>query len=158
MILTVHTQLCGGSSRKDNHVLIGSGLDKSRRLDEGMNRSGTESPGVGPGSVDQTCDFRLGFGKVASAPLVHIAAGLFAAVDYVIYLFPCNAAVVNQMKKSQYTCGFINQIFQYNMGSQGGVYIVSSLYITHQFSIVIEGLCMLFLYEFNDFVVIYTLF
>ena len=119
-----------------------------------MGRTCAEASGVGTGSIDQSCDLSLGLGEVAAAALVHVAAGLFAAVDYVLDFGSVDAGFAEHMEDSEDAGSLGYQVLEHNVSGEVGVYVVSSLDITDQLAFVRDGLCMLFIDEVHDVVLI----
>ncbi|KAF5051682.1 hypothetical protein DSECCO2_416580 [anaerobic digester metagenome] len=156
MILAVHPQLGGAAASGDHHGLIRAGGDQRRGLNHGVGRSGAEAPAVRAGGAHQAGDLRGGLGKVAAAPLVHIAAGLLRAVDDIFHFVLVNARIFHSGQQRQNGGCLGHQIFVHHMGREIHVDVMGAVHAAHQLVVVVKALGVFFAHQPGNFRSVHT--
>ena len=88
--------------------------------------------------------------EVRPAPLVHIPASLFAAIDHILDLALIDAAVLHHIQQSQYAAGLRDQVLMHHVGGEVHVHIVGPLHIAHQLALEIQALRVLLIDKVLD--------
>ena len=109
-----------------------------------MSRAGAEAAHVAAGGAVQAGDFGSSLGKVAAAALVHIAAGLFTAVDDIFNLVFVNAGVAHSMQHGQDRGCLGHDVLKHDVSRQVDVDVVGVLDAADQLARMVQGLGMLF--------------
>lgn len=144
MVLAVHSQLRSTSAGGHGHSLVRTGRHQRGSLNHGMSRSCAEAPQVGAGGPGETGNLRRTFGKVAAAPLIHIAASLFGAIDYVLYGVFADSSVLHRRQQRQNRRGLGDDVLMHYVGGEVHVNVVRAIHTANQFIVVIQALGMLF--------------
>ena len=144
MVLAVHAQLSRAAAAGHDDVLKRSGLYEGCRFHDGVGGTRTETSGIGTGGVRKARDLGSRLCEVAAAPLVHIAAGFFAAVDHVIHIRGVDPGVIQQMKHGQDFGSFGDQILEHDVCRKVNVHVVGPLYVAYGLILEDEGFRVLF--------------
>ena len=150
VVLAVHAELGGAAAGGDGDGLVGAGLDQGGSLNTRVSGAGAEAAAVGAGGGDETCDLSRSLGKVAAAALVHIAAGLLAAVDDVLDVGFLQARVVHAGEQSQDGGRLGDDVFVHDVSGEVHVDIVGALDAADQNAVVVQALGVLLLDQALD--------
>ena len=143
VVLAVHAELGGAAAGGDDDRLISAGGDEGRRVDHRMGRAGAEAAHVGAGRMAQARDLGRSLGKVAAAALVHIPAGLFAAVDDILNIFLGNAALLERREQRQHGGRLGDDILVHDVSGKVHVDIMRAVDAADQLAVVVQALGML---------------
>ena len=156
MVLAVHAQLGGAAAGGYGNGLVCAGSHEGCGLYHGVRRCGAEAAAVGTGGVVETGYLSRRLCEVAAAALVHIAAGLLSAVDYILYILFCYTGVLYCGKKRQNAGSLIRDVLMHYMGGEVNVYIVGTVYAAYQLVVMIQALGMLLGYQALHFRQLYA--
>ena len=143
MVLAVHAELGGAAAGGDDDGLERARGDEGRRVDQRVGRAGAEAAHVGAGRMAQARDLGRSLGKVAAAALVHIAAGLFAAVHDILNIFLGNAALLERCEQRQHGGRLGDDILVHDVSRKVHVDIMRTVDAADQLAVVVQALGML---------------
>ena len=144
MVLTVHTKLSGAAAGSNDNVLEGSSLNQSCSVQHSVSRACAEATYVGTGCIRITCDLSSSLCEVSAATLVHITAGLLAAVDNVLYGSRIKVVLLLQLDQGDNVGSLGNKVLKHYMSRKVNVYVMCSLYNTYKVGLIdVKSLGML---------------
>ena len=143
MVLAVHAELGGAAAGGDDDGLERARGNEGRRVDHRVSRARAEAAHVRAGRIAQAGDLSCRLGKVAAAALVHIAAGLLAAVDHVVDVFLGNAALLDRCEQRQHGGRLGDEVLMHDVGGEVHVDVVRAVDAADQLAVVIKPLGML---------------
>ena len=108
-----------------------------------MGRAGAEAAHVRTGRVTQARDLSRSLGKVTAAALVHIAAGLFAAVHDILNIFLGNAALLERCEQRQHGGRLGDDVLVHDVSGEVHIDVVRAVNAADQLAIVVQALGML---------------
>ena len=130
VVLAVHAELGRAAAASDDDVLERPRLHEGSRFHDGVRGTRAEPSRIAARGVHQSRDLRGSLREVAAASLVHIAAGLFAAVDHVIHVGSVDPRIFDQMQHGQDLGRLGDQILEHDVRAQVHVHVVGSLDVT----------------------------
>ena len=143
VVLAVHAELGGAAAGGDDDGLERARGNEGRRVDHRVSRARAEAAHVRAGRIAQAGDLSCRLGKVAAAALVHIAAGLLAAVDHVVDVFLGNAALLDRCEQRQHGGRLGDEVLMHDVGGEVHVDVVRAVDAADQLAVVIKPLGML---------------
>ena len=139
VVFAVHAELGSAAAGRHGDGLVGAGFHESGSFDQSVGRACAEAAAVGAGSGDETCDLGCGLGKVAAAALVHIAAGLFAAVNDVLHVGLFNTGIVDAGEQGQNGRGLGDDVLVHNVGGEVNVDVMGAFDAADQDAVVVQA-------------------
>ena len=128
MALEFHAELGEGAAAYHGDMLVEAGTHQGGGGHQAVDGAAAEGFYVGPGGVGAVAGLGYGFGKVAATTLIAVADGFLATVNHVVDAGGVDLLVVQQGAQGCDGGGFAGQVFQQDVGCQGGVFGVAGDY------------------------------